>query len=127
MAYLECCKAITAVAASDLSGKIYYFGVFNSSGKLTASSTAGGEVDGIIGHAADGADRAATLVVPDGGVAMVISGAAVTAGSKVMSGSAGKAITAASSGSKIWGVALEAASASDQVIAIQFTYKGDVS
>jgi len=125
MAYKECCKAITVIAAAALTGKNYHFAAFDNAGKVNVVSSSGGAVDGIIGHPAEAADRAATMVVPDGGVAMVILGATVTAGAKVMSDANGKAITA-TAGNPIYGVALEAGAA-DEVVPVQFNYKGDAA
>lgn len=125
MAYYDNCKTISAVAGEDLSSTgLYRFGVFNSSGRIIVNTTAQAVVDGIIGEAVDAAGKVTQLVCPDGGLAKVMAGAAITAGARVGSDTTGRAITwVDAAGNVAMGRAITAAAAAGDIITIQFTLK----
>lgn len=75
------------------------------------------EGDVKIGAAVQGA-------IPNGGIIPVLAGAAVVAGADVTTDAAGKFITAVA-GNAIVGRAVTAATAADEFVGIQFTFKGE--
>lgn len=124
MASYDNVRTISAVADIDLSALGHRFAKFGANGLCgdTGDITAGDAVDGIIAEAVEAGD-VFPLIVPDGCIAMVEAGAAVTRGAGVMSDAVGRAIDA-TSGLFIVGVALDAAAAAGDIIRIQFHHKG---
>lgn len=118
MAVYESCRSITAVAGESLTAGLHKFGVYNSSGSIIVNTTAQAACAGIIGmNAASGSTT--VLIVPDGGRAKVISAATITAGDKIASDNAGKAIAwGTTAGDNCMGIAIDSAVTGD-VFAIQ--------
>lgn len=131
MATYGSAKAITGVAAIDLSTFLYHFGVFTTTaGEFTSGTTtlsAQGRVDGIVGEAVATAGLPVQVVVADGGKAKVKLGATVTAGALVATAADGRAIAqGAGNGALAWGIFLEAGDA-NEIVSIQFIHKGQVN
>lgn len=103
----------TLLANADLSSSQYLFGVVNSSSKIAVAG-AGVAATGVINNAPT-ADLPVELIVT--GVARVKASAAIAAGAKVASTAAGKAVTAATT-AFVMGIALEAAGADNEIIAV---------
>lgn len=115
MSYNEQVYAISLTAAADLSSHLYKFCTVGASG-VALNTTAGGRCLGVIyTNDADAAGR--RVPVAYSGVAKVTAGAAVAIGDDVQSDNAGLAIEAAA-GDYSMGTALEAATASGDVIAV---------
>lgn len=80
------------VAAGDLSGKQYRFGVIGASG-VSPASVSGDPVDGVIQDDPDAANLSVSLAYS--GVSKVVAGGVITKGDKVQANADGKATTAA--------------------------------
>jgi len=112
------------LAAADLSDSLFLFCVRNSSG-LIALAGAGAEVDGVV-YETNTAGRPVTYAMAGtGNIVKVIAGATVATGAKVMSDSAGKAITATATNAAV-GKARKGG-ASGEVIEIVFNNVADVT
>lgn len=111
----------TLVAAADYSASQFRFIDVDTTGKGATPTAAGGRVVGVRNNKPKSGE-AATVVV--NGVSIVEAGAAVAVGADVMTDTTGRAITAATTGSNIAGIALEAASAAGQFIAILLSPAG---
>lgn len=121
MSFVESCRAITAIAGADFTAAVHKFAIWSSTARVASiNTTAQGPVAGIIGeNVASGV--AFPLIQPDGGIAKVMAGAAITAGALIASNNAGKAIAFVDSSDNVAvGVAIEAAAADGDIIAIQF-------
>ena len=121
MAAYNSCRSIPAIAGADLSAAMYKFGVY-SSGNIVVASVAQSIVDGIIGEGV-ASGGSFPLVVPDGGIAMVMAGASVAVDALVATDASGLAITYVEAvQNTAIGKALKAASAND-IFPIQFVHK----
>lgn len=118
MAYLEAFKTISQVAAVDLSAKANCFVQVSTDGLHLAG-------DGQIAHGVLLDDPKITEQgnVGISGVLAVKCGAAIAKGAQVASGANGLAKTAAT-GNVILGVAMEAASGANSIIAVLFQPRG---
>ena len=123
MAFETKVNLVTFTSGSLAAGHLNKFAVINSSGQAVLNTTAQGPVDGIFGEeiTASTAGLAVPLVQPDGCIAKVVAGAAITNGDLVGSDTVGRAIThVAGAGAVAVGRALQAATAAGQVISIHF-------
>lgn len=123
MAYTENARAINAVAAGDLSSDQRKMVKFNSDGEVELAGE-GEYADGILAEAVDGQGKATSIVVPDGGIAMVMASASLSRGAEFACSSGGKA-KAVATGDKIMGRLLEAPGADGEIVAAQFSYRGE--
>lgn len=105
------------VANADLSTHQFKLVTLNSSKKVILSVSSGGYVLGVLQDKPDALDKAASVAPLAGIVSKVKAGAAVTAGALVMSDGAGLAITATAT-NYAFGMALEAAANSGEVITV---------
>jgi hypothetical protein len=122
MAFEGNLKTIPGVVASaDLSASQFLFMNISSTG-AALNTTAGAMVDGVLQNKPDALNKPATVAYS--GVSKVIAGAAVAKGARVMSNTAGKAITGTATNIGV-GRALEAASADGDAIAVLLDTKGD--
>ena len=123
MAYTESCRAITVEAGSAVVA--HRFLAIAADGQADHAAVAQGDVDGICGETTTVVGTAIPMIVPDGGVAMVEAGAAISRGALVgCQVTTGKAITwVDAAGNKCMGRAMEAAGADGNIIAIQFLPK----
>lgn len=110
-----------ATAGADLSAHQYKMVKVDSTGRYILNDTLGEPVDGVLMNIPESADDAAS--VADRGIARVLSGAAVAAGSRVMSDANGKGIVA-TTGKFFRGRALTAATAADQIISVNIGFTG---
>lgn len=127
MAYEIQGQSITLDTVTDLSAA-QYLGV-----KVTAANTVGivaasnDQSIGILQNKPNGSaanPRAAEVML--NGVSKAVAGAAITAGAALMFDTAGKVVTAATTGNRIIGVALETSTAANQIIAVALEQRGVV-
>lgn len=111
---------ISLDASTDLSAKQFFF-IETSSSSEAALSGAGEVVTGVLQNKPDAAGKSASVRVY--GVSKVTAGAAITAGAEVSSDANGKAATS-TTGDYIVGIALEAAAADGDIIAVLITHAG---
>jgi hypothetical protein len=111
------------VASADLSSHQFKFMLIGATG-AALNTTAGGNCDGVLQNKPDALGKAAS--VASRGVSKVMAGAAVAAGTFVMSNATGKAVTATATNA-IQGKALEAASADGDLIAVSLDTSGVAS
>ncbi|MDE2099055.1 MAG: DUF2190 family protein [Patescibacteria group bacterium] len=121
---------ISLVAAADLSSDQFHFVTTDGSGNA-ALSAAGAPAIGVLQDAPTAGEAGAVRVM---GVSKVVAGAVVAVGSRVASDATGRAVvyTAAScaaapgpvAGSQVLGIALEAAGAAGDVIAVALMHSG---
>lgn len=118
-------RTISLIAGEDLSSTgLHRFGVINSSGQVVKNTTAQGTVDVVIAEAVDAAGKVTQCIIPDGGIAKVMAGAAFSAGALISSDNVGRAIThVASVGNVVVGRAIEAAAAAGDIVKILFSVK----
>lgn len=125
MSTYQSVQTVSRVAGSAISP--YRFVVFASGdSKYDHVAGAQGDLDGISaeGVAADG--DVFPMVIPNGCIAKVEAGAAVSVGATVASDASGRAITAVSgAGNFTGGKALTAAGAAGDIIEIQFLKERD--
>jgi hypothetical protein len=110
--------SFTLVAAADQSASQFRFINVDSNGKGVTPSVAGQRVVGVRNNKPKSGE-AATIVAS--GISIVESGAAVTVGGDVMTDTSGRAIDATGATAIVAGIALEAASAAGQFIAVLLT------
>lgn len=123
MAFYTKTNMVTFVSGSLAAGHLNKFAVIDSSGQAVLNTVAQGPVDGIFGEeiTASTAGLAVPLVQPDGCIAKVVAGAAITNGDLVGSDTVGRAITHVDAVDTVAvGRALQAATAAGQVISIHF-------
>ena len=130
MAFQVSCRSITGTAEIDLSTFQYHFCVYlTTTGKLTSGTTAltaQGKVDGIIGEGVV-ADDAFSMVVQDGGIAMIKLGATLAVGAEISTAADGRAVAiGASNGNLKHGILLEGGDA-DDIVAFQFRFMGQIN
>lgn len=106
----------TVVAGEDCRATQWRFmKAHTTAGQVIKVAANGGASIGVLQNNPNTGEAADIMMI---GVSLVEAGAAVAAGALVMSDTVGRAITAATAGSKIQGQALEAASAAGQYIAV---------
>ena len=120
MAFEESVESITREAAADLSAKQYFFMSIDSNGRIN-STGAGLQADGVLQNDPAALGRAGTLGFD--GVSKVVAAAAIAKGALVASDASGKAVTAAT-GNRVLGIALEAATANNDIIAVNLRLQG---
>lgn len=109
------------VASADLSSHQFKFMDIGATG-AALNTSAGAMCDGVLQNKPDALGKAASVAYS--GVSKVVAGAAITAGARVMSSAAGKAVTATATNIGL-GTALEAATADGDLIAVLLDTKGD--
>ncbi len=119
MAYKEAEVKISMDAGADLSSSQHLFVTSDASGDAVVAG-AGVRVVGVLDNDPTSGQAAGVAIE---GVTKVIAGAAVAAGADVASSAAGKAITS-TSGDYIAGVALQAATADGDLIAVRLSQPG---
>lgn len=117
---------VAGIAAAAISGKEFTAVSYDGNGKIVANATKGKNVLGLLGaeHGDVAAGGTVTVQVKD--IGLWKTGAAVAAGAELTSDVNGKAVTAAA-GEFITAIALEAASAADEVIKVQIVKAGYVN
>jgi hypothetical protein len=113
----------TRRAAADMSVKANYqyrAVVVDSTGRVARNTANGGSVYGVLQND-PGLNQAATVMID--GMTKMRAGAAVAVGAKVMSDTAGRAITA-TTGLQVLGTALVAAAAEGEIISVQLDRLG---
>jgi hypothetical protein len=121
MAVDEKVRLISVPANAALTNKQYKLGLINSSGKVAAVASAGGDADGVIYDEPAAADRATQLAIGD--VVKARAGAAITAGAELAADADGDVVTATST-DIILGRALESAAAAGDIIKVLFVKNG---
>src|ERR1043166_4069125 len=106
----------TETTAASLATSQFFCVKFTSTG-FNLCGTAGEPATGILQNKPGSGVVADVMTL---GVTKAIASTAITKGAKLMTDSAGKVITAATTGSTVIGWALEAAAATDEVITIYF-------
>lgn len=121
MAYEQPAIVITLEASADLSLKQYTF-VKVTGGQTVGAVAAGSDIAiGVLQNKPAAAGRAATINT--NGVSKCIAGAAITAGASVSFNASGQVI-AATTGLRIVGIALQAAGAANDTIAVNLNFAG---
>ena len=124
MSYEEKLGMISLPAASDQSANIYRFVIMTANG-FTLNTVAGGACVGVLQtNDANAVGRRGNIGVV--GVSKVAAGAAVAVGANIQSDATGRAIAAAA-GDFSQGIALEAATAAGQVIAVLVRPQGQLN
>ena len=125
MSQYQCVKTLTMIAGENLTGDQYELLTVNSSGQVVKQSTEHGRVDAILaenpGTTAAG-DAVAVVDPHGGGIGLVKAGESISAGDYVhVDGTDGKAQGSSSvtAGRYYVGIALEAASAADEIIQVK--------
>lgn len=118
-------RTVTRTAGSSISP--YRFVVFSTAdSKYDHVGTAQTDADGISAEGGMGDGDAFPMVLPDGCIAKVEAGAAISVGATLASDNQGRAITAVSGAGNITlGKALKAAGAAGEIIEIQFIHDVD--
>jgi hypothetical protein len=116
MSYEEVLKTISVEASADLSAHQYKFMNVDSSGQLELVTTLGGEFLGILQDKPAAVGRAGSVGID--GVTKIEASAAIAAGAIVVSTTAGLAVTASADGQIVLGIAMEAATATGDIIAV---------
>ena len=111
---------INLEAGQDLSSKQYYFVSMAADGQVDPTGD-GLSAEGVLQDAPSAAGYPASIAIA--GITKVVAGAAITRGDLVASGSAGKAKTA-TSGNRVLGIALEAATNDGDVISVLLKVQG---
>lgn len=120
MAYELNLQPISMVAGQDLSTKQYYFVSMAADGQIDPTGD-GASADGVLQNNPDAIGKTATVAI--GGISKVVAGAAIAAGADVASGAAGKAKTA-TTGNRVLGKAMTAASADGDIISVLLKVQG---
>lgn len=105
----------TVTAAADLSAAQFLCVKVTAANAVNVATVAGEYVVGIL-QSKPASGQPADVMVH--GVSKAVSGAAISAGAKIMTNASGKVITGATAGSHVIGTALEAATGADQVITV---------
>lgn len=96
-------------------------------GSTAGEVTTAGAGDAVIGVALNDAAAGADVEVQPYGIASVVASASISAGAKIKSAASGKAVTASTANDVVYAIALEAASAANDVIKVQVGYAGVIS
>lgn len=124
MAYFNTCRQLPVVAGEDFTGDLYKFVVIDANGRAVVNSSAQGVVDGILDEVVDALGKTTSMVIPDGGYAKVMAGAAVSRGALIASDASGRAITFVDASDNVcMGRAMQAAANAGEIITIQFVHK----
>lgn len=116
MSYTEKMDTITGVASADLSASQYEIVDVNSSGKIAVVGTKGAKCLGVLQNKPSASGMPCEVAV--GNVAKVAAGAAVTAGSEVISDATGRAIAKDAGRQFVLGTALESAATAGVIIPV---------
>lgn len=108
-------KIGSLTASADLSGKQYCFAVLSGAGTVNAAAASNVQCVGVIQNKPISGSTAEIVV---NGVSKVAAGAALSVNAEVMADATGRAVTAATTGNRVQGIALEAATAAGQIIAV---------
>lgn len=108
-------------AAADLSTHQHKAGVVDSNGRVALAGTKGLPIAGIIQNKPNALNVATDLMQT--GITKWVASAAIAAGARVTTENDGRAVTAAT-GNVVCGIALEAAAAAGNVIAVLLTGSG---
>lgn len=111
-------KIGTLTAAADLSTHQFKCVKMTSTG-INVCGVAGEGVEGILQNKPAALGQEVELMC--NGISKAVAGAAITKGAQVMTDASGRVITAATAGSKIIGVALEAAANAGEIIPVLFS------
>jgi hypothetical protein len=122
MAYELRLETITLPSAADLSTKQYHFVYTDSAGRAALQTSAGANCDGVLQNKPAAIDRAAGIAT--GGISKVSCSEAIAAGAKVAVHTTGQAKTAVS-GNRVLGVAVEAATAANDIIPVLLKLEGE--
>lgn len=112
MAYEQTLRSIQVAASGDLSASQFCFVTVNSSAQI-ALTAANAAADGVLQDKPTAAAQASQVAI--GGVTKLVTGAAVTAGDRLMADASGRAITA-TSGNFVNAVALASSSGAGVII-----------
>lgn len=104
------------IAGADLSAKQYHALRVTAAFTVDATNSAGMACVGVLQNKPSASGQAAEVM--QSGITKAVAGAAVSAGAEVMAGADGRIITAATAGSNVIGIALEAAANANEVISI---------
>lgn len=115
MATEENLTCISMPAAGDLSAKQFLFMAVDANGRIDISG-AGADAIGVLQDKPAAIDRPGQVAVE--GVSKVVCGAAVTAGNKVSSDAAGKAIPTSGSGKHVLGTARTTTANSGEIVEV---------
>lgn len=119
MAFENPVLTLTEVADSDLSGSVFRFVKSTAAGGVDAAGVA----DVAVGVLQNKPTAGQMAIYMTEGVSRVVASAAITKGTKVAPAALGKARTAVS-GDHVAGIALEAATAADQIITVKLAMGG---
>lgn len=115
MAQQNSIRSLSIPASGDLSASQFCFVQLSTSGQIQLPSAAGGDAIGVLQDKPNAAGIAGEVAMLNGSLKVkVISAGTITAGDKVQSDTAGKALTAAS-GDHVLGTALISAVAGDLI------------
>lgn len=114
---------VAGIAAADLTGAEFLAAKFDSDGKIVKASTAGENALGILGAEEGNRKAGETVSVQIKECGLWKAGAAVAAGAELTTDANGKCVTA-TTGNFITAIALEAATAADEVIKVQIIKAG---
>ena len=117
-------RVVSVIAGEE--SVIYTFVSLQADGKYDITGATTERMHGIAAEGGVPDGGALAMVIPNGAIAKVKAGAAITIGDAVQSDATGRAITHVS-GANVFraGIALEAATAADQIISIQFLVDND--
>jgi hypothetical protein len=107
---------ISRVAAADLSAKQNFIVKTDANGKIVLAAAATDVILGTLRNAPGNNDTADVNAINGAGTGKVKVGAAVAKDAYLTTDANGKAIATTTAGNKVFGIALEAASAANQVI-----------
>lgn len=107
--------AYTLEASGDLSLQQFHCMAVDGNGQAVAAGS-GAQIAGVLQNDPELQGEAATIVQT--GITKAKAGAAVAQGAEVMSDADGEVVTAAGSGNRVIGTALQAAANADEIIAV---------
>jgi hypothetical protein len=116
MSYEESLKCISLPASADLSASQYKLVDVASDGEIAIITSKGAKFAGVLQDAPDAVGRVGAVGID--GVTKVRAGAAVTAGANVIGDATARVIATDATDQFVLGLALETATAADDVIAV---------
>ena len=122
MSYENITKMTTMVAGQDMSSLQYRFVSLAPDGQVDPTGL-GLEAEGILQDNPSAAGRAAAIATLEGDISMCVAGGVIPVSRDIMSDANGRAIIA-TSGGRVQGVAMEAASAAGDIIAVMIKRSG---
>lgn len=102
-------------AAADLSGQQYRAVRVTGDFAVNVANAAGQAVIGVLQNKPTSGQPAEVMSM---GVTKVLAGAAIAAGAEVMAGADGRIITAATAGSNVIGICMEAAANANEIVTV---------